>query len=72
MAVFSQTDHHRKTDYVKLARAFGFCSVLLPAIAELRDLRCTEAVKRTDLPCCNRRTQIVKVSKHVTATMIPA
>lgn len=43
---YSQTDPHRKTDYVKLADAFGARSVRVTNIAELRDaLR--EAVKRT-------------------------
>mgnify|MGYP005898074831 FL=1 len=44
---YSQTDPHRKTDYVKLADAFGARGVRVTNIAELRDaLR--EAVKRTD------------------------
>ena len=43
---YSQTDPHRKTDYVKLADAFGARGVRVTNIAELRDaLR--EAVKRT-------------------------
>ena len=43
---YSQTDPHRKTDYVKLADAFGARGFRVSNIAELRDaLR--EAVKRT-------------------------
>lgn len=43
---YSQTDPHRKTDYVKLADAFGARGVRVTNIAELRDaLR--EAMKRT-------------------------
>lgn len=43
---YSQTDPHRKTDYVKLADAFGARGVRVSNIAELRDaLR--EAMKRT-------------------------
>lgn len=43
---YSQTDPHRKTDYVKLADAFGARGVRVTNIAELHDaLR--EAVKRT-------------------------
>ena len=43
---YSQTDPHRKTDYVKLADAFGARGVRVTNIAELREaLR--EAVKRT-------------------------
>lgn len=43
---YSQTDPHRKTDYVKLADAFGARGFRVTNIAELRDaLR--EAVKRT-------------------------
>ena len=43
---YSQTDPHRKTDYVKLADAFGAHGVRVTNIAELRDaLR--EAMKRT-------------------------
>lgn len=43
---YSQTDPHRKTDYVKLADAFGARSFRVSNIAELRDaLR--EAMKRT-------------------------
>lgn len=44
---YSQTDPHRKTDYVKLADAFGARGFRVSNIAELRDaLR--EAMKRTD------------------------
>lgn len=51
---YSQTDPHRKTDYVKLADAFGARGVRVTNIAELREaLR--EAVKRTG-PCADRRT----------------
>ena len=43
---YSQTDPHRKTDYVKLADAFGARGVRVSNIAELRDaLR--EVMKRT-------------------------
>ena len=43
---YSQTDPHRKTDYVKLADAFGARGFRVSNIAELRDaLR--EAMKRT-------------------------
>ena len=43
---YSQTDPHRKTDYVKLADAFGARGFCVSNIAELRDaLR--EAMKRT-------------------------
>lgn len=43
---YSQTDPHRKTDYVKLADAFGARGVRVTNIVELRDaLR--EAMKRT-------------------------
>ena len=43
---YSQTDPHRKTDYVKLADAFGARGFRVSTIAELRDaLR--EAMKRT-------------------------
>ena len=43
---YSQTDPHRKTDYVKLADAFGARGVRVSNIAELRDAL-QEAMKRT-------------------------
>ena len=43
---YSQTDPHRKTDYVKLADAFGARGVRVTNIAELRDAL-LEAMKRT-------------------------
>lgn len=43
---YSQTDPHRKTDYVKLADAFGARGFRVSNIAELRDVL-REAMKRT-------------------------
>lgn len=43
---YSQTDPHRKTDYVKLADAFGARGFRVSNIAELRD-ELREAMKRT-------------------------